>query len=218
MIHLPALVFLTVLELLVVFAALWLVWFFKSRKLARQLAATQTRLAKPQTEANAAAYFAAELQSTQAQIDRQAEGDPQALTALALRSAYLDVERELAQGQLRDPAFWSRAQDRITALLAQQPAVASESAVASGDEVVYQQNDEEDSVRVKLLFDAQIATINELKEALAALAGDNAEGQSMLAQLDKISRTNREMSMCVSILEDDNTFLREQISALVHTD
>ncbi|OYW05155.1 MAG: hypothetical protein B7X11_02160, partial [Acidobacteria bacterium 37-65-4] len=58
MLHIHALIFFMVLELLVVFAVLWTVWFFKARKLTRQLGAAKARLAKPQTEANAAAYFA----------------------------------------------------------------------------------------------------------------------------------------------------------------
>lgn len=215
MLHIHALIFFTVLELLVVFAVLWAVWFFKARKLARQLGAAKARLTAPQTEANAAAYFAAELQATQAQLDAQRETDPQiSAVALSLRSAYLSLERELAQGKQRDADFWQRAQQEISALLtAHSPTVES---LANAGVALVEPADEAESARVKQLFDAQIATISELKEALAAMMAEHPEGEALLGQLDAIGRANREMSMCVSILEDDNAFLRGQISALVH--
>lgn len=218
MLHIHALIFFTVLELLLVFALLWIMWFYKARRLTRQLETAETRLTEPRTEANAAAYFAAELQATEARLDHQRDMDSHAdTTALALRAAYLSLERELAQGQQRDEDFWQRAQHGSAALLAArtspppaepEPEEPAPAAANPADAV--------EAARVKQLFDAQIATISELKEALASMMAEHPEWQTLLGQLDTISRTNREMSLCVSILEDDNAFLRGQLDAIQH--
>lgn len=213
MIRVHALVFVTLLELLVVFAALWLLWFFKARTLNRRLAALHAMPADEPAGQSEGAYFTKELVATRAQIDMLAKDGPDVpLSGLLLRAAYLDLEREFAQGRQRDATFWTDVQERINALrIAHAPPAPASDQV--GEQADGDGSAGDDPQRVKHLLDAQVSTINELKEALAALLGQHGHGAEMIEQVDKLGRTNREMALCVSILEDDNNFLRDKLKA-----
>ncbi len=157
------------------------------------------------------AYFTKELVATRAQIDILAKDGPDVpLAGLLLRAAYLDLERDFAQGRQHDPAFWTNVQERVDALrIAHAPPAPV--ADPAGEQAVGGDREGNDSQSAKNLIDAQVSTINELKEALAALLGEHGHGAEMIDQVDKLGRTNREMALCVSILEDDNSFLRDKL-------
>lgn len=212
MVHIPALLLMGLLELIVVFVALWVVWFVKWRALRRQVAALQDNNAAPvpENDQRAAAYLSEEFIATRAYLDACAEDEDAAPSpALTLRAAYLDIERDIADHGARDTVFWKSLETRLGRLSvsdAAPSAAAQATLVASDDEDI-----SNDPQRVQRLIDAQVSTISDLKEALAAMVSENAAGTDMLAQVDKLGRTNREMAMCVSILEDDNSFLREKL-------
>ncbi len=215
MIRVHALVFVTLLELIVVFAALWLVWFFKVRTLNRRLAALRSTSSDEQAGHGEGAYFAKELVATRAQIDILAKDGPDVpLTGLTLRAAYLDLERELAQGRQRDAAFWTSVQERVDALrIAHAPATSD--ATDDNPDAPPINNDEhnEPILEDKPRAVTQAAVLEEFKNALGALLADQQQNPEMRVHADKLMRCSRELAMCMSILEDDNSFLREKLIA-----
>jgi hypothetical protein len=215
MIRVHALVFVTLLELIVVFAALWLVWFFKVRTLNRRLAALRSTSSDEQAGHGEGAYFAKELVATRAQIDILAKDGPDVpLTGLTLRAAYLDLERELAQGRQRDAAFWTSVQERVDALrIAHAPATSD--ATDDSPDALPINNDEnnEPILEDKPRAVTQAAVLEEFKNALGALLADQQQNPEMRVHADKLMRCSRELAMCMSILEDDNSFLREKLIA-----
>jgi hypothetical protein len=215
MIHVHALVFITLLELVVVFAALWLVWFFKVRTLMRRQEVLRSTSSDEQAAHGDGAYFVKELVATRAQIDILAKDGPDVpLTGLKLRAAYLDIEREFAQGQQRDVAFWTNVQERVDAIRIEHAPVLPPSAPATYqviEQVDADATEAGDPQTVKHLIDTQVSTITELKEALSGVLGQNPRGAEIIAKVEKLGRTNREMSLCVLILEGDNSFLRDKL-------
>jgi hypothetical protein len=215
MIRVHALVFVTLLELIVVFAALWLVWFFKVRTLNRRLAALRSTSSDEQAGHGEGAYFAKELVATRAQIDILAKDGPDVpLTGLTLRAAYLDLEREFAQGRQRDAAFWTNVQERVDALRIA-PAPATSDAADDSPDAPPINNDEnnEPILEDKPRAVTQAAVLEEFKNALGALLADQQQNPEMRVHADKLMRCSRELAMCMSILEDDNSFLREKLIA-----
>lgn len=230
MIRINVMLFLAVLELAAVFIGLWLWWFFKSRKQTQQIAVLQAQT-KPEsasatvsaTEAyDAGSYIIQELGTTHTQLGVQSETAPELSTVpLTLRAAYLDLEREFAQGQERDAEFWDLARERLAALLeefapAAAPAVPEDEMLAVPEEELLAAPgapaiDTVDSQHVKQLMDKQASTITELKDALTAMVGDQENGPEVIEKVDKLGRASRELAMCVSILEEDNNSLRERL-------
>ena len=214
MLRIHALLLVTVLELCVIFAVLWLVWFFKARTLTRRLAALRMHQSAPPAVAGDGAYFTAELVATRAQIDAAASADPAVPQApLALRAAYLELERVFAQGRQRDAAFWDQVRQQLGALLdAQAPATSDttdESPAAPPAEDDETIGPLEDKPRVG----TQASVLGEFKNALGALLADQQQNPEMRVHADKLMRSSRELAMCMSILEDDNSFLREKLKA-----
>ncbi len=214
MIRVHALVFVTLLELVVVFAALWLVWFFKVRTLNRRLAALRSAPSDEQAAHGEGAYFAKEIVATRAQIDMLAKDGPDVpLTGLRLRVDYLGLEREFAQGRQRDGEFWIRVQEQVDALrLAHAPPAPLDS-VATGSAAQPAEGDEADELQEDQQPVATRASVlEEFMTALAALLADQQQqSPEMRIHADRLMRCSRELAMCMSILEDDNTFLRDKI-------
>lgn len=218
MIRVHALVFVTLLELIVVFAALWLGWFLKARTLNRRLAALRAMPADAPADRGESAYFSNELIATRAHIDARTQEDPDApLTGLMLRAAYLDIERDLAQGQQRDAAFWDRTLLQLGALLEAYAPAASQPdipAVAENtDETAAADADSMDSPSPddQAPPGTQASVLEEFRNALAELLADQQQNPEMRVHADRLMRCSRELAMCLSVLEDDNGFLREKL-------
>jgi len=225
MIRIHVLLLLAVLEVAAVFVGLWLWWFFKSRKQAQQIATMgpQTMLeAAPDAES----YIMQELATTHEQMGVQSDTTPELSTApLTLRAAYLDLEREFAQGQERDSEFWEGARQRLAALLEEfTPAAPVAEVSAEPDEDIFAEpggtasaapeatGEVNEAQRVKQLMESQVSTITELKDVLAAMVGAQERGPEVIEKVDKLGRASRELAMCVSILEDDNNHLRDRLT------
>jgi hypothetical protein len=210
MVHIHVLLLMSLLELLVVFAALWVVWFVKLRALRRHMTGRSSVAAPPEIGHGAATYLSEEFIATRAYLDTGADDEDAAPSAaLVLRAAYLEVEREFAEHGLRDAAFWDALEARLGVLPL--PSATPASAPETTPALIDTEDASDDPQRFQRLIDAQVSTIGDLKEALAALLGEGEAGTDMLTQVDKLGRTNREMAMCVSILEDDNNFLRDKL-------
>lgn len=229
MITINVMLFLAMLESAVVFLILWLWWFFKNRKLERQIVALQAQT-KPELSSESAPdaqdYIIQELGTTHAQLGVQSETSPELSTApLTLRAAYLDLEREFAQSQERDSEFWEGARERLTVLLeeftppapapvAAEPAESINELFAEPDDEVSDDagTQEHEPQRVKQLIETHVTTITELKDVIEAMVGGQERGPEVVDRVEKLGRASRELAMCVSILEDDNNMLRDRLT------
>jgi len=223
MLRIHALIFLTVLELCVIFAVLWLVWFFKARTLTRRMTALRMQPSEPlavHAVAGDGAYFTAELVATRAQMDAEASADPAVPpTPLALRAAYLELERVFAQGQQRDAAFWDQVRQQLGALLEAYAPAASHTAASdviaeNPDEPPAADDENSGPLEDKLQPGTQASVLEEFKNALAELLADQHQNPEMRVHADRLMRCSRELAMCLSVLEDDNGYLREKLKAV----
>lgn len=215
MLRIHALLFVTVLELCVIFAALWLVWFFKARTLTRRITALRVHQSEPpaiNVVAGDGAYFAAELLATRAQMDAEASADPTVPpTPLALRVAYLELERVFAQGQQRDPAFWNQVRQQLGALLEAYVPAASDGIAENPDEPPAAGDENDGPLEDKPRLGTQASVLEEFRNALAELLADQHQNPDMRVHADRLMRCSRELAMCLSVLEDDNGYLREKL-------
>ncbi|MBI3773944.1 MAG: hypothetical protein HY273_00030 [Gammaproteobacteria bacterium] len=136
--------------------------------------------------------------------------------ALALRADYLQMEHELNALEERDDAFWQSFDARMRALLdvhAPQKTVTALEAVPLLPKSSEAKN--EDAEQLKELVGAQVDTIKNLRWRLTEAIGDDLKRQELEKHIDHIEHTNKEMASCVSILEGENEFLRNQIAELL---
>jgi hypothetical protein len=222
MLRIHAWLFVTVLELCVIFAALWLGWFFKARTLTRRLTVLRTHRSDPPVVHAAAgdgAYFTAELVATRAQMDAEAGADPAMPPApLAFRAEYLELERVFAQGQQRDAAFWDQLRQQLGALLeayatATPPVTPSDDIAENPDETPAADDENDDPPEEKPQPGTQASVLEEFRNALAALLADQQQNPETREHADKLMRCSRELAMCLSVLEDDNGYLREKLKS-----
>ncbi len=207
MLRIHALLFATVLELCVIFIVLWLVWFFKARTLTRRMTALRLNQGAPTAVPAVTvdgAYFTEELLATRAQMEAEAGIDPAGPpTPLALRAAYLELERSFAQGQQRDAAFWDQMRHELGALLETYTPAASESITAEEESTKAPEDDAQPVT--------QASVLEEFRNALADLLTDQQQTPETRAHADRLMRCSRELAMCLSVLEDDNAFLRGKL-------
>ncbi len=224
MIKISLVVFLLVLQALLVSVLLAGFALLKVRKLSARLAAKRASPA-PSSEpaasasSDAAHYLATELQRTRGRLDSLggatagAGASASATGRLALRAELLQMEAEWAGLTEYDDAAWNKLDARLHMLLVQDAAApASPAAPPSAQSAV------RDEVDTKHLFDEQHATLELLKAGIASAVSDPDTTESLQAQLDKLGRTARELTFCVSILEDENLFLRDQVRALLEAE
>ncbi|MBU1192008.1 MAG: hypothetical protein KKA36_08745 [Gammaproteobacteria bacterium] len=145
-------------------------------------------------------------------------------TALTLRAALLDVEAELSKNlpEKRDLAFWQGLADRLGAVLIatgynRGSTSVSEAKTPEAKKMFHSQGYEEASI-VGLL-EQQSKTIDYLRNYIQKLLDQHGHQPSpepdIADNFVELERANKELSNCVAVLEDENEFLREQISALL---
>ena len=136
--------------------------------------------------------------------------------ALALRADFLQLEYELNALEERDDAFWQSFDERMRALLNTHVPPKTETALEAVTLLPKTSKAKnEDAEQLKELVGAQVDTIKNLRWRLTEAIGDDLKRQELEEHLDHIERTNKEMASCVSILENENEFLREQIVELL---
>ena len=220
MVKISLVVFLLVLQVLLVSVLLAVFALLKVRKLSTRLAAKRAPPAQPPTQATGAPndvthYLATELQRTRGRLEGLggaalgAGASASIAGRLALRVELLQMEAEWAGQTGHDDAAWNGLDERLRGLLARDavaPMSPAPSAASAGGS---------DVVETKSLFDEQHTTIEQLKADIAAAVTNSEVTESLQAKLDKLGRTARELTFCVSILEDENQFLRDQVQALL---
>jgi hypothetical protein len=209
MITINLVVFLLVLQVLLLAVLLAALAVVKVRRLSARLAA---RRALP----DAALYLATELQRTRERLDDMggapAGAAPNSNTAsrLALRAELLQLEVEWSGQAQHDAEDWGRLDARLHDLLALEAAAAPSAAEPPAATPA-----DTKEVDTKRLFDEHHVTIEYLKAGIATAVSNPDTSESLQAQLDNLGRTARELTFCVTILEDENQFLRDQVRALL---
>lgn len=221
MIRMHAAAFLVLLELLLLSIGVGVYLYFWGR---RQKVNNSMQVSKVSAEKNpdAGQYLLTEEKLTRnrhAAITSATNLDDHvaaAGAALALRADYLQMEHDLNALEARDDAFWLSFDERLRALLdrhALQKAITLLEAAPLLPKSREAKN--EDAEQLKELVGAQVDTIKNLRWRLTEAIGDDLKRQEFEAQIDHIEHTNKEMTGCVSILENENEFLRNQIAELL---
>lgn len=159
-------------------------------------------------------YFTAEVKLTRARFDsfyQEKDIESEVLAEpdwLMLRINFLDLEKEILESDDREDVFWIDASKKFKKLLSQSHLVKriktkdinedEEDEIKEMKTLLKSQHDDFDDLILKLDGDKSAAEIAELKDKLAIIV-----------------RSHTELSSCIFILEDENTFLRDQISSLL---
>ena len=141
--------------------------------------------------------------------------EPALRSALAARAELLRHESALAKLPLtdRDPANWTALAQTIALGLSAEGYARQ----AKPDHI-----HGEDTQVSTALAAQQAHTIAYLREyiqqLLEKLGQQSKADQEIPQRLDELERVNKELQLCVSVLEDENSFLRDQIAALLALD
>jgi len=85
----------------------------------------------------------------------------------------------------------------------------------SGEDTAGSEVDAESSARLLIdLVGSQEATIQELEALMHEAVPENASNNLLEETIERIQRTNRELGNCITVLESENTRLREEIAEL----
>ena len=210
MIKISLVVFLLVLQALLVFILLAVFALFRVRRLTARLAANRRPVPPPpiaEAPKDAAQYLATELQRTRQRLESlggSTGADSSSTGRLTLRAELLQMEAEWAGLPEHNDEAWNRMDARMQALLTRAATASSANPAAKKNEAA-----------TKQLLDEQLAAIEGLKAAMATAASHPEAGLILQTQFEQLSRTARELTFCVTILEDENQFLRDQVRALL---
>lgn len=217
MINIGIVPFIIIVQIIIVLVLLTATLFYllkiKNRKLNTLLLESQHKEEVSPT-ASIKHYFTAEIKLTESRFNAlYKDQDLQNITFLEpdwlkLRKDYLEVEIELLASDEREDAFWLVLGKKIKSLL-------------NGNQLVkrlktkdVEDEDEEEIKEMKQLLKSQHDDFDDL---ILKLDGDKsaAEIAELNDKLTRIVRSHTELSSCVFVLEDENMFLRDQISSLL---
>lgn len=229
MISISVIAFLVLLEVIVVLLVLLgvVLWRLRKARGRDRIEYIDGAVAHP----TPALYLESEVAKTRAHLEEAtatADSDPQQ-TALGLRAALLEVEAELAQTppEQRDVAYWQALATRLGEIVAAtgySVAVTAEAAAEPppppAPQPVYVTADED--ANISGLVEQQAKTIDFLRNYIQELLDTHGHTPSpdpeVAGRFDELERNNKELSSCVAVLEDENSFLRDQIAALLQMD
>lgn len=142
--------------------------------------------------------------------------EPALRSALRVRAGLLRYESELARHPVadRDPALWTAVAQAVDATVAAEGYTTQPVQTAP----VYG----EDTATREAMVAQQTRTIEHLREyiqqLLSKLGHQPLPDDGIARHMDELERANRELNQCVMVLEDENSFLRDQIAALLKLD
>lgn len=144
---------------------------------------------------------------------RAEPGDPELRAALAVRAGLLKEESVLAARPAveRDAAAWKALAQQVAATLTAEGFGTRQEQAAA----VYG----EDTAATETTIAQQTRTIEHLREyiqqLLEKLGHAPLPDKHILERFDELEHANRELNQCIAVLEDENSFLRDQIAALL---
>lgn len=224
MIQLSLFSFLALLEVIAVLLVLLgiLVWRLRRMRIERRIQFIDATEEHP----TASLYLDSEAAKTRTFVESlgaqpQAEPSAPALrAALGLRAGLLRQESVLAGkgadagAVTRDSAAWEALARQIDATLK-----------TEGFSQQRQQSHEihgEDTVASEAIVAQQTRTIQHLRgyiqQLLEKLGHQPLPDNTIQERFDELERANSELSQCVAVLEDENSFLRDQIAELLRLD
>lgn len=136
--------------------------------------------------------------------------------ALHLRAGLLRKESELAYKPVtvRDAAQWTALAELFTTELS-----ANVFSHASAKVHAVHGEDAESSEIIAAQQTRTIQYLRDYVEQLLEKVGHQPRpDENIVNRFDEIERANREMGLCITVLEDENSFLRDQIAALLKED
>lgn len=142
--------------------------------------------------------------------------EPELRAALAARAGLLRYESDLARHPVseRDVNAWTTLARNVDAKLAAEGFTTLRPPASP----VYG----EDTATGEVMIAQQTRTIEHLREYIQQLLENLGHkplpDDGITKHMDELQRANRELNQCVVVLEDENSFLRDQIAALLQID
>jgi hypothetical protein len=138
--------------------------------------------------------------------------DPALRASLGARAHYLRYESERARTPVheRDLPAWTALAREVALLLS------AEGYVRKAEAVHIHGEDSQTSVVLSSQQEQTIQHLREyIQELLEALGHQPTPEANIEGRFNELDRVNEELKLCVTILEDENEFLRKQIAALL---
>jgi hypothetical protein len=212
MIQLDVSIFILLIETLVVFIALFLIWLLRSRKLSIALANAISRVRVLVKKPDARQYLLTEANITRDHVRTLPETEQETGKTLTFRADFLQLEHEIAENTARDIIFWDALGKQVGSLLS---AHDMDSGMAGGGQGKTRSKDlAGDVVKAQDLFAEQTKTISFLQRQVKEAVGDPAKAEKLQKQIDRIMGANRELSHCVSTLESEISYLQDKVRTL----
>jgi hypothetical protein len=127
---------------------------------------------------------------------------------LLLRKSYLDIEKDNLSSTEREDPFWVGLGEKLKKIL-------NECHLVKRLKLKEVEEDDDDEIKeMKTLLKSQYDTFDDLYLKLEG-AKNETEIAELKEKLNTIIRSHTELSQCIYVLEDENKFLREQISSLL---
>lgn len=222
MIEVDEIAFSIIIQLIIVLAllcAIFLVLWRRAKSRLKKLSQgnesdADTNYASP--DASTESYLTTEIKITESRFEQLyansgiesaeiTEGD-----ILLLRKYLLEFEKEQLVTKEREEDFWLNLFKSVLQIVKNLKLAKRQKPVASD-------SDEDEIKELKNLLEQQVS---ELENAMSVLEQDQGESneEELKKKLLSISRSHKELSHCVYLLEDENMFLRDQIQSLLQND
>ena len=198
------------LQALLVLSVLLAVWVWRLHRTDRRLRRAQTQIQHLQARPTASEYLQSERETLQKSLSK----DDTERRWQELRAAYLEFELLRAQATEPKPADMSALRERLEALLADSGA----EPVPPGSTEVALEIDLEN-----IDFQGMLRRHKQLLEALKAqihgAITNTVDVQRCDEKFGLLDLVGREMESCTMMVEEENSFLRDQVRALLeHSD
>lgn len=222
MITLNVYVYAVLLQLLILLVLLSAFTFYRVHQLKKTIAQKQGEKDEYVQKPDASQYLATETKLTrgryEASIALHDGGTSASEESLlyALRADFLDIEHTLADEVERNDAFWVQVEQQLRGLL-ETHHLSTHQADSPPPEEHALPADTPDTPDTQTALSSQVALIERLKTQVAQEVKDEDTRNLLNAELDALAHSNRELSDCVSMLEEANTFLHNQLRTLADT-
>lgn len=201
-------VLLGLLQALLAVAVLLGIWIWRQGRASRSLRRARTQIEHLQARPTAAEYLAAERDAMQ---PPRAEDDPAAHWQ-ALRAAYLEFELNRAQAESPGDVDLGALGSKLKTLL---PESAPPALVTADDQVPVEVDDE--NIDFTDMLQRQEQLLQALRTQIHGAVTNVADLQRCDEKFSLLDLVGRELESCTLMMEEENSFLRDQIRALLES-
>ncbi len=213
MINLNVYVYAVLLQLLILLVLLSAFAFYRVHQLKKTI--VQKQGDEPAQKPDARQYLATETKLTRGRYEvttASHDGDTSASEKsllYALRADFLDIEHTLSGEAERNDVFWAQVEQQLRGLLETHHLSTRQAAPPPSEQTL-----PEGTPDTQTALSSQVALIEKLKTQVVQEVKDEDTRNLLNAELDALAHSNRELSDCVSMLEEANTFLHNQLRTL----